>query len=52
MTKKARVPNDQAQAKRFIDAAREAGCGEDEAEIRENVRRLATPKPLKRTDTK
>jgi hypothetical protein len=52
MAKSARVLKDHAQAKRFIDAAREAGCSEDEAEIRENVRRLATPKPLKRTDTK
>jgi DNA-binding IclR family transcriptional regulator len=47
MTKK--TPNkprrDVAQAKRFIAAAREAGCSEDEAEIRENMRRIASAKP-------
>ena len=36
------------QAKRFIEAAREAGCSEDEAEIRETVKRLAPVKPEKR----
>jgi hypothetical protein len=34
-----------AQAKRFIDAAREAGCSEDEAEIRETMKRIVTSKP-------
>jgi hypothetical protein len=33
------------QAKRFIEAAREAGCSEDEAEIRETMKRLAPVKP-------
>ncbi len=33
------------QAKRFIDAAREAGCSEDEAEIRENMKRIAKARP-------
>jgi hypothetical protein len=33
------------QAKRFIEAAREAGCSEDEAEIRENMKRIAKAKP-------
>ena len=40
-----KASNDRAQAKRFIDAAREAGCSEDEAEIRENMKRIATAKP-------
>ena len=38
-----RRPDDQRS--RFIDAAREAGCSEDEAEIRENMKRIATAKP-------
>lgn len=33
------------QAKRFIKAAREAGCSEDEAEIRENMRRVVRASP-------
>ncbi len=40
----AKKPNDRAQANRFIKAAREAGCSEDEAEIRENMRRIASAK--------
>jgi hypothetical protein len=32
------------QSQRFIEAAREAGCSEDEAEIRENMRRIARVK--------
>jgi hypothetical protein len=32
------------QAKRFVEAAREAGCSEDEAEIRENMTRIAKAK--------
>jgi len=35
---------DSAQAKRFIEAAREADCSEDEAEIRENMKRIASAK--------
>ena len=35
------------QAKRFIEAAREAGCSEDEAEIRGTMKRLAPVKPAK-----
>ena len=34
-----------SQSDRFIDAAREAGCSEDEAEIRENMKRIAASKP-------
>jgi hypothetical protein len=30
-----------AQSQRFINAAREAGCSEYEAEIRENMKRIA-----------
>ena len=37
------------QAKRFIDAAREAGCSEDEAEIRENMKRIAKARPTSKT---
>jgi hypothetical protein len=33
------------QRSRFIEAAREAGCSEDEAEIRENMKRIAKAKP-------
>ena len=33
-----------AQSARFIKAAREAGCSEDEAEIRETMRRVASAK--------
>jgi aminoglycoside/choline kinase family phosphotransferase len=36
---------DKAQAKRFIEAAREAGASEDEAAFHENLKRLAKPKP-------
>ena len=36
-----RARKDTAQAQRFIAAAREADCSEDEAEIRENMKRLA-----------
>jgi|GEM_PF-6842709 len=45
MTKAAKIPRDRLQANRFIKAAREAGCSEDEAEIRENMRRIASAKP-------
>jgi hypothetical protein len=34
---------------RFIDAAREAGCGEDEPENRENKRRIAMAKTPAKT---
>jgi hypothetical protein len=33
------------QRKRFIEAAREAGASEDEAEFDKNLKRLATTKP-------
>lgn len=39
--------NESAQRDRFIDAAREAGCSEDEAEIRETMKRLAPVKSAK-----
>jgi transposase-like protein len=45
MSKPAKKPKARSQAQRFIEAAREAGCSEDEAEIRENMKRLATPAP-------
>jgi len=38
---------DSAQAKRFIKAAREAGVSEDEAEVRANMKRIATAKITK-----
>jgi hypothetical protein len=38
------MPASSAQSKRFIEAAREAGCSEDEAEIRENMKRIAKAK--------
>lgn len=34
---------DKAQSRRFIEAAREAGCSEDKAEIRENIKLIARP---------
>jgi hypothetical protein len=33
------------QSKRFIEAAHEAGCSEDEAVFNENLTRIATAKP-------
>ena len=41
MTGTPRTRKDHAQVKRFIEAARAAGCSEDEAEIRETMRRVA-----------
>jgi hypothetical protein len=38
---------DKAQAKRFIEAAREAGASEDEAVFDENLKRVAKSKPPK-----
>jgi hypothetical protein len=35
----------QAQRKRFIEAARELGCDENEAAFDERLRRIATVKP-------
>ena len=32
------------QRERFVEAAREAGCSEDEAEIRETMKRIAAVK--------
>jgi hypothetical protein len=43
MAKKTAKPK--AQSARFIEAAREAGCSEDEAEIRESMKRIAQAKP-------
>jgi hypothetical protein len=37
-------PQKSNQAQRFNEAAREAGCGEDEAEIRENMKQIAKAK--------
>jgi hypothetical protein len=42
MTRKTEKAKDQSQ--RFIEAAREAGCSEDEADIRENMKRIAKVK--------
>jgi hypothetical protein len=43
----------QTQRDRFIEAAREAGCSEDEAEIREEMKRIAEAKVEKpKTSTK
>ncbi len=47
MSQKPHSRTDSAQAKRFIKAAREAGCSEDEAEIRENIRHIASAKVKK-----
>lgn len=48
MTKKAAsLARDRAQQQRFIEAAREAGCSEDEAETVENLKRVFTAKPNK-----
>lgn len=47
MTKAAKNQEDRAQADRFIKAARAAGCSEDEAEIRENMKRIAAVKVAK-----
>jgi hypothetical protein len=51
--------SDPAQSKRFIEAAREAGCSEDEAVFDENLKRIAkagpqhkTPKVTKRPASK
>jgi hypothetical protein len=35
---------DKAQAERFIDAARESGCSEDEAVFDENLKKIARHK--------
>jgi hypothetical protein len=44
---------ERSQAARFIEAAREAGCSEDEAEIRESMKRIAGAKPkTKEADAK
>jgi hypothetical protein len=46
-SRKGAAPIQKDQAKRFIKAAREAGCSEDEAEIRETMKRIAVAKPAK-----
>jgi|HubBroStandDraft_6_1064221.scaffolds.fasta_scaffold550453_1 hypothetical protein len=43
--KSAKRAADTTQAKRFIDAAREAGASEDEAVFDENLKRIANAKP-------
>ena len=35
-----------SQKERFIEAAREAGCSEDEAVLDETLRRIAKAKPM------
>ena len=47
-----KTAKERAQARRFIDAAREAGCSEDEAEIRESMKRVASVKITKPTPAK
>jgi hypothetical protein len=49
MPRSAKKPTDQAQ--RFIEAARSAGCSEDEAEIRDNKKRIARAKTDKMPST-
>ena len=36
---------DKAQSRRFIEAARELGCDEDEAAFDEKLRKVGAPKP-------
>jgi hypothetical protein len=36
----------ETQSKRFIEAARKAGCSEDEAVFDENLKKIARHKPL------
>ena len=46
-------PDKKPQSQRFIEAAREAGCSEDEAVFDENLKRIAKAKEqpkLKRGD--
>jgi hypothetical protein len=40
------------QSKRFIEAARELGCDEDEAAFDEKLKRIATAKPAKPAKSK
>jgi hypothetical protein len=44
---KAGMRPDEDQAKRFIEAAREAECSEDEAVFDEALKRVAKAKPVK-----
>jgi len=41
-----RKTDNKAQSRRFIEAAREAGCSEDEAVFDENLKKIARHKPL------
>ena len=43
---KARQTKSKRQRNRFIEAAREAECSEDEAEFDANLRRIVRPKEL------
>ena len=49
-SKKPEVQKPNNQRDRFIEAAREAGCSEDEAEIRENMKRIAKAKVAQKPD--
>jgi len=40
-----RKTDSKAQSRRFIEAAREAGCSEDEAVFDENLKKIARHKP-------
>jgi hypothetical protein len=43
---KRHVPEQNEQSRRFIEAARKAGCSEDEAVFDENLKKIARHKPL------
>ena len=45
MTKPKAKPDDPAQSKRFIEAARELGCDDDEDALKARMKRLAETKP-------
>jgi hypothetical protein len=40
------IPQQNEQSRRFIEAARKAGCSEDEAVFDENLKKIALHKPL------
>ncbi len=50
MTSTPRIRKDTAQVNRFIKAAREAECSEDEADFDANLKRIVTAK-VEKTDT-
>ena len=50
--KKTKAHEKSAQSQRFIDAAREAGCSEDEAVFDENLKRITRLPPKAKTPAK